>query len=104
MAATLTSLIFPDGGDVDMNEAIHACQRGGYQGIFCSDHAPLSEVDPNRGRFMARALGYTRDLLLAAGYKPKIATLTACPCVASLPQLNRTAGKVFEKINQFVRG
>jgi len=36
---------------------------------------PLSELDPNRERFMSFALGYTRGLLHAAGYQPKITTL-----------------------------
>src|SRR5207247_9798768 len=51
--------VFPDEGDVDMNEAIEAYQRTGYAGILCPDHVPLSELDPNRERFMAFALGYT---------------------------------------------
>ncbi|UUZ78566.1 mannonate dehydratase [Polaromonas sp. P1(28)-13] len=67
--------VFPDEGDVDMNEAIKAYQRAGYAGILCPDHVPLSELDPNRERFMAFALGYTRGLLQAAGYRPKITTL-----------------------------
>lgn len=67
--------VFPDEGDVDMNEAIKAYQRCRYTGILCPDHVPLSELDPNRERFMSFALGYTRGLLQAAGYKPKITTL-----------------------------
>ena len=67
--------VFPDEGDVDMNEAIHAYQRSGYKGILCPDHVPLSDLDPNRERFMSFALGYTRGLLHAAGYQPKITTL-----------------------------
>ena len=67
--------VFPDEGDVDMNEAIHAYQRSGYKGILCPDHVPLSDLDPNRERFMSFALGYTRGLLHAAGYQTKITTL-----------------------------
>lgn len=67
--------VFPDEGDVDMNEAIRAYQRAGYAGILCPDHVPLSELDPNRERFMSFALGYTRGLLQAAGYRPRITTL-----------------------------
>ncbi|MFC5522298.1 mannonate dehydratase [Polaromonas jejuensis] len=67
--------VFPDEGDVDMNEAIKAYQRAGYAGILCPDHVPLSELDPNRERFMSFALGYTRGLLHAAGYRPRITTL-----------------------------
>lgn len=69
--------VFPDEGDVDMNEAIRAYQRSGYAGILCPDHVPLSDLDPNRERFMSFALGYTRGLLQAAGYKPKITMLAA---------------------------
>lgn len=59
--------VFPDEGDVDMFEAIKAYQRGGYQGPLCPDHVPVSEIDADRERFMAFALGYTRGLLQAAG-------------------------------------
>lgn len=59
--------VFPDEGDVDMFQAIKAYQRGGYQGPLCPDHVPVSEIDPDRERFMAFALGYTRGLLQAAG-------------------------------------
>ncbi|MGH8033066.1 MAG: mannonate dehydratase [Luteimonas sp.] len=59
--------VFPDEGDVDMYQAIRAYQRGGYQGILCPDHVPLSDLDENRERFMSFALGYTRGLLQAAG-------------------------------------
>jgi mannonate dehydratase len=59
--------VFPDEGDVDMHQAILAYQRGGYAGPLCPDHVPVSELDPNRERFMAFALGYTRGLLQAAG-------------------------------------
>lgn len=69
--------VFPDVGDVDMNESIKACHRAGYAGILCPDHVPLSELEPNRERLMTFALGYTRGLLQEAGYKPKITTLAA---------------------------
>jgi mannonate dehydratase len=59
--------VFPDEGDVDMLEAIKAYRRGGYHGPLCPDHVPFSELDDNRERFMAFALGYTRGLLQAAG-------------------------------------
>ncbi|MBL8287210.1 MAG: mannonate dehydratase [Rubrivivax sp.] len=61
--------VFPDEGDVDMHQAILAYQRGGYAGPLCPDHVPLSDLDPNRERFMAFALGYTRGLLQAAGIR-----------------------------------
>jgi mannonate dehydratase len=61
--------VFPDEGDVDMFEAVKAYQRGGYSGPLCPDHVPVSELDENRERFMAFALGYTRGLLQGAGVK-----------------------------------
>lgn len=59
--------VFPDEGDVDMFQAIQAYQRGGYAGPLCPDHVPVSDIDPDRERFMSFALGYTRGLLQAAG-------------------------------------
>lgn len=59
------SEVFPDEGDVDMFEALQAYDRVGYAGILCPDHVPVSDLDPNRERFMAFALGYTRGLLQA---------------------------------------
>lgn len=59
--------VFPDEGDVDMFAAIQAYRRGGYTGPLCPDHVPVSDIDPDRERFMAFALGYTRGLLQAAG-------------------------------------
>lgn len=59
--------VFPDEGDVDMFEALKAYQRAGYHGPLCPDHVPVSDIDPNRERFMAFALGYTRGLLQGAG-------------------------------------
>lgn len=61
--------VFPDEGDVDMFEALKAYQRGGYAGPLCPDHVPVSEIDEDRERFMAFALGYTRGLLHAAGIR-----------------------------------
>jgi hypothetical protein len=43
--------------------------------LGCWQAVPLSELDPNRERFMAFALGYTRGMLQAAGYKPRTTTL-----------------------------
>lgn len=59
--------VFPDEGDVDMVQALQAYRRGGYAGVLCPDHVPVSELDPERERFMAFALGYTKGLLQAAG-------------------------------------
>jgi mannonate dehydratase len=69
--------VFPDEGDVDMHEAILAYQRGGYAGPLCPDHVPVSDLDPNRERFMAFALGYTRGLLHAAGIRSTTTATTS---------------------------
>ncbi len=61
--------VFPDEGDVDMLGALRAYQRAGYRGPLCPDHVPVSDLDPQRERFMAFALGYTRGLLHAAGIR-----------------------------------
>ncbi|MCB2099652.1 MAG: mannonate dehydratase [Rhodobacterales bacterium] len=57
---------FPDEGSVDMVQAIRAYRDVGYGGILCPDHVPSSDLDPDRERFFAFALGYTRGLLQAA--------------------------------------
>jgi len=54
---------FPDDGDVDMAACVRAYREVGYAGILCPDHVPLSELDPDRTRFFAFALGYTKGLL-----------------------------------------
>jgi mannonate dehydratase len=63
--------VFPDEGDVDMVEALRAYRRVGYEGILCPDHVPVSELDPNRERFMSFALGYTRGLLQALEHESR---------------------------------
>jgi len=55
----------PDEGSVDMLQCIQAYRAAGYDGILCPDHVPLSDVDPERERFFAFCLGYTRGLLQA---------------------------------------
>ncbi|MCW2244319.1 mannonate dehydratase [Azospirillum canadense] len=56
----------PDEGSVDMAACVRAYREVGYQGILCPDHVPFSDVDPDRERFFAFALGYTQALLQAA--------------------------------------
>jgi SecD/SecF fusion protein len=57
---------FPDEGEVDMAACIRAYRGLGYEGVLCPDHVPASELDPEKERFFAFALGYTRGLLQAA--------------------------------------
>lgn len=54
---------FPDEGSVDMAACIRAYDEVGYRGILCPDHVPFSELDPDRERFFAYALGYTKALI-----------------------------------------
>lgn len=61
--------VFPDEGDVDMLAALQAYKQAGYRGPLCPDHVPVSDLDPDRERFMAFALGYTRGLLQAVGVR-----------------------------------
>ncbi|WP_448208039.1 mannonate dehydratase [Azospirillum sp. sgz302134] len=56
----------PDEGSVDMAACVRAYREVGYQGILCPDHVPFSDLDPDRERFFAFALGYTKALLQAA--------------------------------------
>jgi mannonate dehydratase len=56
---------FPDEGSVDMAACIKAYKEIGYKGILVPDHVPMSELDPNRERFFAFALGHTKGLLQA---------------------------------------
>ncbi|WP_316858628.1 mannonate dehydratase [uncultured Cohaesibacter sp.] len=56
----------PDEGSVDMAQAIRAYREVGYEGVLCPDHVPLSEQDPERERFFAYCLGYTKALLQTA--------------------------------------
>jgi mannonate dehydratase len=54
---------FPDEGSVDMAACIKAYRTVGYDGPLCPDHTPFSDLDPQRERFFAFCLGYTRGLL-----------------------------------------
>ncbi|WP_448191011.1 mannonate dehydratase [Azospirillum sp. sgz301742] len=56
----------PDEGSVDMAACVRAYREVGYDGILCPDHVPFSDLDPDRERFFAFALGYTQALLQAA--------------------------------------
>ena len=56
----------PDEGSVDMAACIRAYREVGYAGVLCPDHVPFSDVDPDRERFFAFCLGYTKALLQTA--------------------------------------
>ena len=53
----------PDEGSVDMSASIRAYREVGYDGVLCPDHVPSSELDPDRERFFAFCLGYTKALI-----------------------------------------
>jgi mannonate dehydratase len=57
--------VYPDEGDVDMLTAMRAYAAAGYRGMFCPDHVPQSDADPDRERQFAFCLGYTRALIQA---------------------------------------
>ena len=53
----------PDEGDVDMAACVRAYREVGYDGVLCPDHVPQSDLDPDRERFFAYCLGYTKALI-----------------------------------------
>ncbi|MER3423816.1 MAG: hypothetical protein C4293_11885 [Nitrospiraceae bacterium] len=57
--------VYPDNGDVDMYQAMKVYKEVGYQGIFCPDHVPQSDVDPDGERQHSFCLGYIRALIQA---------------------------------------
>lgn len=62
--------VYPDNGDVDMLQAMQVYKNVGYEGMFCPDHVPRSEVDPHGERQLAFCLGYTRALIQAVQASP----------------------------------
>ena len=57
--------VYPDNGDVDFFEALKVYREAGYEGMFCPDHVPVSEADPDNERQHSFALGHTKGLLQA---------------------------------------
>jgi mannonate dehydratase len=55
--------VYPDNGDVDMVRAMQVYKEVGYEGMFCPDHVPQSDVDPEGERQFAFCLGHTRALI-----------------------------------------
>ncbi|WP_196258940.1 mannonate dehydratase [Pelagibacterium limicola] len=55
--------VMPDEGVVDMAASIRAYREVGYEGVLCPDHVPQSDLDPDRERFFAFCLGYTKALI-----------------------------------------
>jgi mannonate dehydratase len=55
--------VYPDNGDLDFLEILRVFKETGYQGMFCPDHVPLSDADPDNERQHSFCLGYTRALL-----------------------------------------
>src|SRR5438477_416994 len=39
--------VYPDNGDVDFFEVLKVYREAGYNGMFCPDHVPVSEADPD---------------------------------------------------------
>lgn len=57
--------VYPDNGSVDMYRAMRTYREVGYNGIFCADHVPQSDVDPDGERQFSYSLGYMRALMSA---------------------------------------
>ena len=55
--------VYPDNGDVDFYKAMRTFKEVGYDGMFCPDHVPESEVDPDNEKQHSFCLGYTRALI-----------------------------------------
>ncbi len=62
--------VYPDNGDVDFYQAMRIFKEVGYQGMFCPDHVPLSEVDPDGEKQHSFCLGYIRALIQAVNAAP----------------------------------
>jgi mannonate dehydratase len=57
--------VYPDNGDVDFVKAMWTFKEVDYQGMFCPDHVPESEIDPDNEKQHSFCLGYTRALIQA---------------------------------------
>jgi mannonate dehydratase len=57
--------VYPDNGDVDFYLAMKTFKNVGYQGMFCPDHVPESEVDPDNLKQHSFCLGYIRAMIQA---------------------------------------
>jgi mannonate dehydratase len=66
--------VYPDNGDVDMLQAMRVYKEVGYQGMFCPDHVPTSESDPDKERQFSFCLGYIRGLLQSVNADAEVAS------------------------------
>lgn len=57
--------VYPDNGDVDFYQAMKIFKEVGYDGMFCPDHVPESDVDPDNEKQHAFCLGYIRAMIQA---------------------------------------
>jgi mannonate dehydratase len=57
--------VYPDNGDMDFYQAMRIFKEVGYQGMFCPDHVPQSEVDPDDEKQHSFCLGYIRAMIQA---------------------------------------
>lgn len=55
--------VYPDNGDMNFYRVVKLFKEIGYQGMFCPDHVPQSEIDPDNEKQHSFCLGYTRALL-----------------------------------------
>jgi len=57
--------VYPDNGDVDFYQAMRIFKDVGYVGMFCPDHVPESDVDPDNQKQHSFCLGYIRAMIQA---------------------------------------
>ncbi len=57
--------VYPDNGDVDFYQAMKIFKEVGYNGMFCPDHVPESDVDPDNEKQHSFCLGYIRAMIQA---------------------------------------
>lgn len=63
--------VYPDNGDMDFYQLMKVFKAGGYQGMFCPDHVPQSDVDPDNEKQHSYCLGYIRALIQAVNAEMK---------------------------------
>jgi mannonate dehydratase len=58
--------VYPDNGAMDFYRLMKLFKQIGYRGMFCPDHVPLSEIDPDNEKQHSFCLGYIRAMIQAA--------------------------------------
>lgn len=61
--------VYPDNGDMDFYELMKLFKQLGYVGMFCPDHVPQSEADPDNERQHSFCLGYTKAMIQVVNHQ-----------------------------------